>query len=429
MSADCFHLRRVSASRTRDLTLVANLAIPALGSVSAVALARSLGPGDRGDLAAVQAVPIIFAAMASLGMSEAVAYHVARSSDPLRRVIILRSALLLWIVGSTACLLISLLLVRVVLETRGGTVVVSGYIAAVYVPSLAFVLVAQGWSRGHDRLMAWNFLRLFPTAAWVACAVVLSFVAPSTRSMSIAFAASGLLSAVVAAAQLRGGVIPNSHLSGPVLRDLLKYGMSVAASTLPRALNIRLDQVILVGFVSSSDLGLYVTAVAWVSLISAFGSVRAIRSFATIAPLHGAARVRVIRQTYGRCLVTSLSAGAIVGLITPVVFPILFGPEFDEGTRLALMLLPAGVALSMMTVSTTLLWASGRLGALLIADLSAFAVTALLLVLLAPRFGVTGAIVATTLAYLVAVSIATVVLWGGDTARTESYRRTPPGGE
>src|SRR6266508_5481689 len=68
---------RMRSGRPLTASLGASLAVQALNVMTGVLLARALGPAGRGELTAVMLWPTLLAAVGSLGMAEAVTYHLA----------------------------------------------------------------------------------------------------------------------------------------------------------------------------------------------------------------------------------------------------------------------------------------------------------------------------------------------------------------
>src|SRR5665811_192160 len=76
---------KVQSSRaTYLLTLLTNLTLAGINAITGVAIARLLGPEGRGQLAAIQTVPTIVAAIAMVGQTDALVYFAAKNRDRVR---------------------------------------------------------------------------------------------------------------------------------------------------------------------------------------------------------------------------------------------------------------------------------------------------------------------------------------------------------
>jgi O-antigen/teichoic acid export membrane protein len=367
-------LRRLDERHT---TLLANLAIPLIGALSGVLLARALGPADRGVFALIQTLPLVVATVASVGMAEAVAYHVARAPSMPQRYAVLRSGLAI-VAASTAGTLALILAAAPWISGLIEQDYRSAFLAALlYIPALTFGLVAQGWYRGANRIPLWNLSRVMPGALWACGVIVVSVWHPTVFRMSTAMCVSGVLALLTYLAVGKQDLVAAKRTAGTSGRPLLAYGLPSTLSTLPRLINLRFDQLLLLAVLPKEEVGFYVAAVAWASLVPAFSSARAMNSFTAIAALAAADRWSASKVVLLNGLKVASAAGVILALLAPAAFTVVFGAEFDGGQHIAAAMSLAGIALAMMTVTTNLLWACGLPKQLLASDMSALAVTLL----------------------------------------------------
>jgi O-antigen/teichoic acid export membrane protein len=393
--------------QSRHTTLLANLAIPIIGGLSGVLLARALGPADRGIFALLQSLPAVVATVASVGMAEALAFHVARSPDQEDRYSLLRSSTVIVIVGSLIAIGFGFALSTWLFGIIDDDYRDAFTAALLYIPALTFAFVAQGWYRGSSRLASWNFARALPGLLWAIAVCVIFVWQPTVLAMAVGMSVSGVLVLVVLAIIGRSDLRDAYRARPGSGRPLMRYGVPSTLSTLPRLINLRFDQLFLLIFLPSEAVGFYVTAVAWSSLIPAVASVRAMNRFVDVAALEPASRWPLVKDILRNGLKVSIIAGVILAALSPIVFPLLFGEAFRPARNLAAAMALVGVANAMMAITTSMLWAWGLPGRLLIADLSALAATLLILIGFSPLIGVWSAVLASFASYVTAVCLST----------------------
>ena len=177
-------------------TAAANGALAVVGLLTGMLAARLLGAEGRGQLAAAQAWPLFLATLGSFGLTEAIAYFVARS--PSRARAALATGLLLAVpvhprrgrgrrVAAPAML-------------RGQTTEVQqvATLCLVLVPLLTLSAAPSQALRGVGRYRAWNVLRLVTPLAWLATLVAVQGTDYATvPTLALAFIGATALAGLV----------------------------------------------------------------------------------------------------------------------------------------------------------------------------------------------------------------------------------------
>jgi O-antigen/teichoic acid export membrane protein len=132
-----------------------------------------------------------------------------------------------------------------------------------------------------------------------------------------------------------------------VMRRLLGYGLRAYVATLAAFLVIRVDMLMVNGYLGATDAGLYSVAVALVDGIYLLPTVVAVNLFPRVARgAESAMTAEVFRNVavlYGAfCLLTVPFAGLAIRLI--------YGHQFSASTSLFYWLLPGAFALGMITI-------------------------------------------------------------------------------
>lgn len=387
-----------SAWQSTAITVLTTYSSIVIAGAAGILAARVLGAEGRGQLAAIQTWPIVLGTIASLGLPEALVYFSAK--NPRQAGAYAGTATAIAIVSTTCAAAIGYVLLPSVLSGQTSEVL---SVARRYL--LVTILFSGGVSfhvlRGLQRFGIWNILRLLPSVAWLGV-VVAAWASGGATATSLAYAAIVTAAIVVvpftvaAVRNVSWPPWPERKLAAPLLR----VGMPNVLAVLPQTLNLRLDQMLMIMLFPPRTIGLYVVAVSWSSLtppvITAVGTVMSPKIAA-----EESGRERSSYLAIGTRLAVLLASIMIplMMLLTPVVLPFLFGPEFRASVPAALILVVASGISAVNRVLQDNLRGCGRPSASLWAEVSGLAFTLLLLLILLRPFELLGAAVASLLAY------------------------------
>jgi O-antigen/teichoic acid export membrane protein len=184
-------------------------------------------------------------------------------------------------------------------------------------------------------------------------------------------------------------------------------------ASLVGAVNLRLDLLIMSLFLSATAVGLYGLANSVMVVLTAVpsaGGILLLRSVAWNSEVEGSNKISQlhrIRRGARRYFLLTAALGVGVFVFAPLLIHLLLGPSYAPSIRLIQILTPGYVARAYVVLAT--LGAVGarrpRIG--IVSEGAALVVTGILLALLLPRYGATGAAIASTSAY----ATAAVVSW------------------
>jgi O-antigen/teichoic acid export membrane protein len=381
------------------LTTGANIALAALGVVTGVISARLLGVQGRGELAAIQLWPSFLAGIALLGVPEALTYFTARDMSHAGRH--LASAVSLALLISIPFTIVGYWLMPIFLQAQSDGIVNVARVYLIFLPLSALIAVPYQSLRGLGDFVVWNAMRLLPGLTWLGLLLICSMThLANAQTLAVGYLCTyAFLFIPVGLTIVRRVPRPYKVDPGSWI-PMMRYGVPSALSSIPYALNLRMDQMLMLGFLPSNTLGLYVVAVTWSGavspLLNAIGSV----IFPRIASSH-LAEQRVNLMAQGTRM-TVLLAGMLtfcVLIVTPVALPFLFGVDFAVVVPTALVLVIAGGVAGINTVLEESLRGLGHPKAVLLAELIGLVATISLLVLLLRPLGTMGAALASMLAY------------------------------
>jgi O-antigen/teichoic acid export membrane protein len=370
-----------------------NVLVTGLTLISSPLQARALGPSGRGDLAAIM-VSLGFAQLIlSLGLPAYVMRQSSREDKPLGTML-----------GSTGALAVALGLLCTAAAYPLSAFVAEGretvrlfvLIGFAIMPITLVIGLLDAVRWGQQRWRLYVYTRLIPAVGGTAAVVVMYVTDTLTvGSMAAVVMILGLLAAVPLLGVVRHG--RPFHFARPVAREGLIFGVKAWAGRLTNVANQRLDQVVMIKFVTSRELGFYVMAVT----IAGLTNVVAAATVGAVSPRvaagdHGFA-ARATRVTLASITLTS----AALLVTVPFLVPLLFGSDFKPVVPMAQILLVAAIPLAGTGILAEMLSAAGHPGVASRGELIAAVVTVAGLLFLLGPLGGEGAAITSVAAYSV----------------------------
>lgn len=311
--------------------------------VQSVLIARTLGPDGRGALAAVAGFAGVLVALGGLGFSTANPYFLL-NRPALDRAIVSNS---LWLGGVGGLLLAVCGLVVYELDPgvlpglRGSEVTV----ALIAVPAMLCALFLQSVLLGQFRTRMYNGLAaavaVLPALMLAVGYLLLDLDVLGTLIVTTLSQFIGLAAYV----GVTGG--RPERFNAPLAREMLRYALRVYAATTLAFLVIRVDVLLVNGYLGATTTGLYTAAVAIVDLLYLIPMAIGFSLFPRVADAKGSAlTLRVVRVFAPIMLVLCLTS---VAMAAPAI-SLLYGVEFSGAAELYYWLVPGAFALGMSTI-------------------------------------------------------------------------------
>ncbi len=381
------------------LTLFINIILAIMSAITGMITARTLGPAGRGELSAIQSIPMLLSVLATFGVADALAYYSARFPDNVGRYF--TTALIICLLGCIPFALIGYFGMPTFLSAQSAEVVASARQYLWYLPASVLVGLPTFPLRGRNDLVAWNFIRIFPGVIWLIIllgAVFAHNATPITLTTSylISFSLLGILSLVILWRRVAGDFSPRYDYAMPMLR----YGLPLTLSTLPAALNLRLDQILMAGFLAPQVLGLYLAAVAWSGFSTPLVSAICVPTITRIASASVETQGDLLAQSIRFGVLISIILALTSSLLAPLMVPLLFGKAFELAIPAAIILSIAGGVASLNQLLNSAAMAIGQSKFLLFGECIGLVATFGLLYLLLPKYQIIGAAIASLLSYL-----------------------------
>lgn len=377
-------------------TSLTSIGLYATGFVTGPILARSLGADGRGDVAAVVAPVSVLALALTFGIPMASAYFFEYIAE--ERLLLTATAFGL-IVGVPVCGSLWFLVPWYLADHAPATVTwarVLLFVIPLAVGSSAAVEIRRRVNPG-----TWNYWRAAPILVPAIGTITLALLDRITLSAVLALYVLGqLIQPMLLVVRLRI-LWPWEPPSFSTLRVLFPYAWRSATTATAVSLTMRLDQVVLVAAVPSAELGLYAVAVMVASMTHPLTSGFSFALFGHLRGEPSASRALVrFRRSVWMTLGLSSSTALGIAIIASPLLRIGFGSEFEEGTVALRLLLPGSVAFDVLGVLNAKLLSDGRPGEASWAALLGTVITVVGLIAVVPRFGIEGAALVTSVAFI-----------------------------
>ena len=382
------------------MTALGNAVTPVAALVTLPILSYTLGVTGRGEIAAATAPLLLAVTAATFGIPEAVAYLVAKSPAALPGVA-RRGAWLILLSGALAtviCVLASTMLAGG--DPALGRLIV---VASLAVIPTTVVLILRACAAGLQR---WRLVAVEQALTAVLRLAGIAGLAVAGRLTPL----SAVI--VIAAAPVLGGLaylplrhhhrraaVPGADPVGASTRHIVSYGSRIWIGSLTGVLLARLDQTIMTPLAGTYQLGLYaVAASVGDAALILHSAVRDV-TFTSDAARQDDARLCASARISG---FLSIAVAMTLAALIPVGLPLVFGPDFAPAIPAALWMLAAVVVVAPGSIAGAGLSARGHPGLRSVSLLVACVVNVVVLLLLVPVLGATGAALATLVGNLIA---------------------------
>lgn len=399
--------RRAAKSRGRGT--VAGLATSgyltvAAGMVTGPILARSLGPGGRGEVAAAAVYSTLAALVLCLGVPNACAFFLGEGREQAGALLgaILRLATALLVPSLAVGVLLVLGPVRSFSSAGKAAIIIS----VGFVPIALIQLSVEGMLRARGLLGVLARTRLFAVGVPAFLVVILWVFGLLSVGSVVAATLAGSITAFVYTS-LRFSTRPSRPAR---LLPLLSYGGRSIVGLVAISASAGLDQAIIGPVLGARELGIYSIAVTVSGLPLLLPSSIASRAYGEVlAAAEKDRSLTAARYIRLSLLVTAIAVAPLV-IIIPFAIPLVYGPAFRGAVAPSVALLVATVAIGALVPMDGVLAAIGRPGMGSLAQAVGTVVGVVLLAVLIKPFGIFGAAVATSVDFMVSAIVAAGIL-------------------
>ena len=398
---------KLELTSTAALLFGANAAQYVIIGVTGVILARGLGPDGRGVYGLINESALVMAAFPGAALELAGIYLIGKRRYSLQTVF---SNTLSWGLALAA---LCLLLIPVVLLTGQTVFGMSSVEISVALLGASMITVGDG-SREYllplNRPLAYTGLTLIPPIIrFGGVVLVVLTVGLSVDRVAVIWLISLAALLCFTIATMTRHVSFRPSVNWKAMRAQVSFGSRSHFGWILQALNHRLDVFMIAAMLGTGGVGHYLVGVNlaeltwWVPL--ALGTVL----FPKASAMDSKSNFEMSATACRRTLVVTLLAGLALLAIAPTAIPLVYGGQFVPSVTVFLILLPSGLFYTIHKVLGSSLSAHGMPQATLYAGLVSLPLTVGLNVLMIPRWGITGAAIASDIAYAVNAAVILVL--------------------
>ncbi len=368
--------------------------------------ARWLGPSGKGLVAAASTWGQLLGWFVGLGLGFAIQVRIAEEPDTSKHSAMstaLGNALLYAACVGMSAGFIGFLLLSRALAHLGPDVrsVIALTVLPIPLGLLASFLASLQLGLGRHRIYA-----LLTIAGPISTLVLLLVVTlvrgnPSPVIVVSCYLIGALVALLFAARQLPWRSI---RIDLHTLSHDIRFGAKTWLTSVMGLASLRLDLLVLTVFVSAGDIGLYSAAnnvmMPITALPSAIALLAAPRAARLRAQVHPLASINAIRNSTRNALSLALVGAGLLAAAAPVIVPLLLGNAYRPAIQLIWILIAGYVARAVVSVIVAGANGMRRPRAGYLSEGVGLMVTLVLLPILLPRWGITGAAIVSTLAYM-----------------------------
>ncbi len=375
------------------------LALAAL-TASSLMIARTLGPPGVAALSLLRVLPWLVGVVLGGGLYGAAPYFLAgpERADPRYRATFPAIAGVAGLAGIVVWLAVSPALHEPFLPQVSTPVLL---FVSVTVLTQLLETTAKACSQGYGDLAGSNRIIVLEEALFVPFYLGLEHAGLGHYA---AMAGALALGDIVTAGQgwlrlARRGYFRDSRPNSGCARRIVSYGVRAELSSIALLLNARFDFAIVAAIAGPAPLGVYAVASRYAELLRLPGLAMNYVLYPALAGSDSGAR-RTTRDALRRMSWVPVALAVPMAVAAPFVIPGLFGERFSGAVVPACVLLAGLAGCGVSGIVTAYLYALGRPGVVSAAQGAGVAVTVGLDLALIPRFGITGAAIASAVAYL-----------------------------
>jgi O-antigen/teichoic acid export membrane protein len=366
-------------------------------------IARGYGPTGNGIYTVALLLPTMLSTLLGLGMGPSNVFHLGSKAYGLRAVY--RTTAVVWLAVSLLGLSIGAALIHLKAQQYfPGVPPEVLWVALLSFPPFLYVSFAGSLFQGLQDFTAFNLsLSLQPALSLAGVLVCVVLGLPPVWLLA-AYLGASTGAALAMTVVLRRRLVAQSTDDGErcPLRIALAYGLKSHLGNIVAFLNYRIDLFLVNFFVNPAAAGLYVIAIQLAEKLWLVSQAVSTVLFPRLSEIrHDPDRLLAITQIVSRVTLAITLLGAVVAAaIAYVGIGLVFGHRFDAAYLPFVLMLPGIVAGSAVRILSSEISARGRPEINLYMALVVVVVNVALNVVLIPQYGINGAAVATSIAYV-----------------------------
>ncbi len=337
------------------LTFASNFGIQCSTVFQGVMLARILGVDGRGAYAAALLVPTLYAGIGLFGTNVALSRYAACEREYSR---CFQSALAIGLMSGVLSTLFCCLSLSFLLADEPPYVL---HLSQTFIPfilmnHLILDLAAVYQGLGDFKKFNLIFFSYYPFFLLGMSVLYLTGAATAGSFIILTLFCNAVV-LIIALAKSRQYLFTEWHFVR--LRPLLRMSLPFGVSGIVQNLILQVDRFVVLYCLGSEDLGLYVVALSAGSAIGSVGTAASQVIFSSSARLAEGEGGIYVAGVFRIVTIIYLAAGTGLLFFMPILFPLVYGREFDAAVAVACLLIPGAICSSLSNLLEQAIRAQG----------------------------------------------------------------------
>lgn len=386
--------------------LVSSLVIYLARFATSIVVARTLGVEGKGAYTLVLLVGGLLPMFFSLGINSAITYLTAGRKFIASHLFLfsLFSSLFLGILGGILFYLAFYgFLSRSFLEGIGNWEI---YLVILVLPINLITLFLSSIIFGKQQLSAYNLVNVSRVISNLALQIISSVNQGGVPGAILAWFFSNLIALLVTLWFLRHDYPSQIFYPRPITSPVLSFGVKSYFANLLNLFNYRLDSFLVNYYSGPGNVGLYSVSVSAAELIWYMPNAISSALFPKSSTLERQQAAKLTALACRQTLLVSSLLTLLFALAGPLFIPFIYGVAFQDSVPAFLWLLPGIFSLSLSKIISANLSGAGKPQYATYTSGITLGVTIGLDVALIPYFGINGAAIASSIAYIASAILA-----------------------
>jgi len=392
----------VSTTNALSKALTGRVGLLILESMTGIVCARILKPQGRGELSAMILWPVFLCQIFTLGIPSATIFSIR--SKPGRIGATISGAMTLSLVTSLITVLFGFLVLPRWLTHYDPNIVRHSQWFMWFAPVSMAVMILRGiWESFGE--FGRSALSLIMTRALTLVSLI--GLASMHRLSSVTAAYTYLLAGIPTISWMLWVILPLAEWDVKAMvsagRSMLVYGLRSYGIDLCGALSQYIDQALVLGMLTSADMGTYTVALSLSRILNVFAVAASTVLFPrTVGTSPRNAVLTAIRTEIAVCVMAGFGGTAMI-LLGGTALHYLYGREYMAATLTLNILIIEAILSGAITVMSQPFMALGRPGVVTVLQITGLLTSIPLILVLVPRFGTEGACIALVLSACVRI--------------------------
>ena len=371
-------------------TTGAKLLVQVLNAATGILTARALLPTGRGQLAAMTLWSLFLASLTTFGIPSSLVYFLR--SRPDRRGDLITSGLVMAGALGVITGIVGAILMPQLLHKYPLWLIRDAQWLMIVTPICSLTFVGRAILEAHSQFSASNVSQVLnPLFTLLALLALLLTHHLTVLSAALCYILAIVPVATVLIRRVKPWVDRTARPSLAACKLLLSYGMRSYWIDLLGTLSFQVDQVLVISLLTPADMGLYVVMLSLSRMANVFQN-SVITVLFPKATGQTPERIRDLTGRAGRVsFVITACATLLVGLLGPTLLKVFYGKDYTSATGCLRILLVEVTLSGLVFILAQAFMALNHPGTVSLLQGFGLALSVPLMLVLIPRFGITGA--------------------------------------